>query len=86
MEIVVAVTLGLLAVAALLCLGRALRPGSVADRVVGLDTFLVVVATGIGAGAVLPGGERFLDLVVATSLLAFVGTVTVARFIERRGA
>lgn len=86
MDLVVSLTLGLLAVAGLLCIGRALRPGSVADRIVALDTLLVVVVTGIGAGAVLEHGERFLDLLVATSVLGFVGTVAVARFIERRGA
>jgi multisubunit Na+/H+ antiporter MnhF subunit len=35
--------------------------------------------------AVRTGSAVFLDALVITALLGFVGTVTVARFMERRG-
>ncbi len=78
--------LGILSLAAVLCLARLLRPGSLPDRVVALDTLLVVSVSGIAVQALRSGSGAFLDLLVVTVLIAFTGTVTVARFIERRGA
>lgn len=85
MTLVLDLALGIVALAGLACVARLLRPCSFADRIVALDTLLVVVVTGIGVLAVRGDASLFLDLLVVTSLLGFVGTVTVARFIERRG-
>jgi multicomponent Na+:H+ antiporter subunit F len=71
--------------AALLCAARALLADSVADRIVALDVLLGVVTCGIAVGAVATGDAVLLNLMVVTALLGFVGTVTVARFMERRG-
>lgn len=85
MTLVLDIALGIMALAGLLCVARLLRPCSFADRIVALDTLLVAVVTGIGVLAVRGDAALFLDLLIVTSLLGFVGTVTVARFIERRG-
>jgi multicomponent Na+:H+ antiporter subunit F len=86
MTLVVTVCLGMLAVAAILTLLRAVRRGvSLADRVVALDVFLIIIVTGIAAGAIRSDSALFLDVLVVVSLLGFVATITVARFIERRG-
>jgi multicomponent Na+:H+ antiporter subunit F len=69
-----------LAVAALLCLLRLVRGPSVPDRIVALDALLYVVVSGIAVGAATVRDGSFL------ALLGFVGTVTVARFVERRGS
>lgn len=79
-------SLALLAFAAALGLGRVLRRGSLADRALGLDFFVTTVATGIVVGAVVRDTSVFVPIVVVVALLAFVATVTVARYIERRGA
>jgi multicomponent Na+:H+ antiporter subunit F len=84
--LVVTVCLGVLAVAAILTLLRAVRPGvSLADRVLALDVFLTIIVTGIAVAAIRAGSALFLDVLVVVSLLGFVATITVARFIERRG-
>jgi multicomponent Na+:H+ antiporter subunit F len=84
--LVVTVCLGVLAAAAILALLRAVRPGvSLADRVVALDVFLTIIVTGIAVAAIRAGSALFLDVLVVVSLLGFVATITVARFIERRG-
>jgi multicomponent Na+:H+ antiporter subunit F len=84
--LVVTVCLGVLAVAAILTLLRAVQPGmSLADRVVALDVFLTIIVTGIAVAAIRAGSAVFLDMIVVVSLLGFVATITVARFIERRG-
>jgi multicomponent Na+:H+ antiporter subunit F len=86
MSLVVTVCLGMLAVAAILTLLRAVRGGvSLADRVVALDVFLTIIVTGIAAAAIRSDSALFLDVLVVVSLLGFVATITVARFIERRG-
>jgi multicomponent Na+:H+ antiporter subunit F len=47
---------------------------------------LVVLVSGIAVQAARTGDGTYLDVLVVTALLGFLGTVTVARFIERRGA
>lgn len=86
MSAVASIALAVLAVTGLVCLLRLLRPGSLADRIVALDALLIVVVAGIATDAARTGDGTFLDVLVVAALLGFVGTVTVARFIERRGA
>lgn len=75
-----------LVVAALMCLVRLVRGPSVPDRIVALDALLLIVVGGIAVGAAATGDGDYLAVLVAVSLLGFVGTVTVARFVERRGS
>lgn len=85
METVTSVCLGVLAVAALLCVGRIIRGGSIADRILGLDTLLVVIVVGVAVGAARSGSGTYLDVLLVVALVAFIGTTSVGRFIERRG-
>lgn len=85
MSTVVAICLVMLGAAGVLCVARLLRAETVADRIVALDLLLSVVVTGIAATAVGTGETIYLGLLVVTALLGFVATVTVARYIERRG-
>jgi multicomponent Na+:H+ antiporter subunit F len=80
------VAFAVLALSALLCLARLVRGRSVADRIVALDLLLVITVMGIAVGALATRSGVFLDVLVVVSLLGFVGTVTVARYMERRGA
>ena len=75
-----------LALSAVLCVTRLLRTGSLADRIVALDSLLIVVVSGIAVQAARTGDGTYLDVLVVAALLGFLGTITVARFIERRGA
>ena len=85
MTTVVVICLVALSVAALLTLYRLLAGPSVPDRIVALDVLLQLVVSGIAVGAAFSRNGSFLAVLVAVALLGFVGTVTVARFIERRG-
>ncbi len=80
------VALGLLAVAAVLMAARVVLGPTVAQRIVALDAMLVVVVCGVLVVAARTGDPVFLDVAVVAALVAFAGTVTVARFIERRGS
>ncbi len=86
MTLLTSVLLGVLAAAGGLCLLRLLRGASLPDRIVALDTLLVVIVCGLAIQAARTGSGAFLDVMVVASLLGFTGTALVARFIERRGA
>ena len=86
MSAVALVALAGLAVAAVLSLVRLVLGPSVPDRVVALDNLLLCVVAGIAVGAADSGRTEYLGVLVAVSLLGFVGTVTVGRYVERRGA
>lgn len=78
--------LALLTIAGILCLVRLLRGLSLTDRIVALDTLLVVIVCGIAVQAARTGNGLYLDVMVVAALLGFTGTALVARFIEGRGA
>ncbi len=84
--VIVATSMTLLLAAAALCVGSALKPASVPNRVVALDLLLVVVILGIGVLTFQTASGLFVNLLVVLSLIGFVGTIVVARFVERRGA
>ncbi|MBC7373145.1 MAG: cation:proton antiporter [Frankiales bacterium] len=65
---------------------RLVRGPSVPDRIVALDVLVQIVVAGIAVAAAVTRDGTYLAVLVAVSLLAFVGTVTVARFVERRGS
>jgi multicomponent Na+:H+ antiporter subunit F len=83
---VLAVCLTILVVAGGLALARVVRRGtSVADRIVALDLLLLIGVMAIAVYSVLRDTGVYLDVLVVVSLIGFISTITVARFIERRG-
>ena len=78
--------LAMLLAAGGLCVYRVLKPSSLPDRMVATDLLLVIIVLGIGVLTYQIRRSTYLDLLVVVSLLGFVGTVTVARFVERRGS
>lgn len=64
---------------------RVLRGPSIPDRVVALDGMLSVVVSGIIVAAARADSGITLSTVLVVSLVGFVGTVALGRFIERRG-
>lgn len=86
MNHVTTVALVLIAIAAGLSLARLLRKGSTADRIVALETLLIVIVSGIAVYSARRGDTAYLDALVVTALLGFVGAASVARYIVKRGA
>lgn len=80
------IALGLLAFSTALLTIRLVKGPSVADRVVALDTLLLVVVGVLIVEAARTGRTTFIDAVVVIGLLGFIGTGIAARFIERKGA
>lgn len=79
------VALPMLAVAALLTTARLLRGPSVPDRVVALDLLAVISIALLAAFAVGAGQPVLIDLILAVGLLAFLGTVAFAYYLEQKG-
>jgi multicomponent Na+:H+ antiporter subunit F len=74
---------GLLAVSALLALIRITIGPSVLDRVVGSDVLVSIVVCSLGAQAALTDGSSTLPLLISLSLVGFMGSVAVARFVAK---
>jgi multicomponent Na+:H+ antiporter subunit F len=64
---------------------RLLTGPSLTDRVVGLDGLLLVGVSAIVLRAMETGSGVFLPVALVVTLVSFVSTAVVARFIEGRG-
>ena len=64
---------------------RLMKGPSPADRIVALDMLGILMVAFAGVFAVAAGEAAFLDVALALALVAFLGTVAFARYIERRG-
>jgi len=63
------------------CFYRIIRGPSVADRMVGIDIFGILVV-GICALLVIKTGRLFLiDIAITWAILSFVGTITLAKYL-----
>jgi multisubunit Na+/H+ antiporter MnhF subunit len=86
MTVVTTLCFVVLGLAGVLCVARVATGASAADRVLALDTFLIVIVIGVAIGAARTGDGTFLDALLVVALVAFIGTTAVGRFIEQRGA
>jgi multicomponent Na+:H+ antiporter subunit F len=71
----------LLGSGALLALIRLARGPSLLDRVVATDTLLVIISASLAVHAALERDATVVPVLVVVSLLAFVGSVSIARYI-----
>jgi multicomponent Na+:H+ antiporter subunit F len=84
MEIVLIVAGLMLAVASALTLIRIVRGPGPADRVVATDVLIAVIAGSLVVEAAINRHSYTIPVVLVLSLLAFAGTVAVARFVAAR--
>lgn len=85
MSVVVGLATAALLAAAALCVIHAMRPGTVADRAVTLDTVVATTICALALGAVASGDGLFADLALVLALVGFIATTTVSRYVHRRG-
>lgn len=82
----IAATYAVLLCAAACFAFRLLRGPTLSDRVIGIDGLLVVAMSAIATHAMHSGSGAFVPVIVTVTLVGFVSTSVVARFIEGRGA
>ena len=81
----VALTAILLLVGMLLAFVRLLKGPDAADRIVALDLISVLIVALLAVLAIAADETSFLDVAIAYALVAFLGTVALARFRMRAG-
>jgi multicomponent Na+:H+ antiporter subunit F len=81
MSVVVGLAFALLGGGALLAMIRVARGPSLLDRVVATDTLLVIISAGLAVYAALERDPTVVPVLVVVALLAFVGSVSIARYV-----
>jgi len=66
----------------LFCLFRVIRGPSIADRMVGLDIFGILVVGICAILAIQTGRSFILDIGIAWIILSFIGTLTLAKYLS----
>lgn len=85
MDIVLVIVGAILTIAAAVAIFRIVKGPSILDRVMGIDVLLAIVCAGIIADMAVRKHQDNLTLVVIISLVGFIGSVAVARYvIDRR--
>lgn len=77
------VVLPLMSVAMLLAFIRLVRGPGLPDRVVALDLMATLVIGIVAAYSVATGVSAYLDVAIILALIAFLGTVAFACYIQR---
>jgi len=80
---VMVVSLVVLGLSALLVTLRLLRGPSALDRLVAVDVIVAELMCGLAVYAALTGDSSLVPVIVATSLVGFLGSTTVGRFMGR---
>ncbi|MCW2614378.1 MAG: multiple resistance and pH regulation protein [Frankiales bacterium] len=81
MTVVAVIAHALLGGGALLALIRLALGPSLLDRVVATDTLLVIISASLAVHAALTRDPTVIPVLVVVSLLAFVGSVSIARYV-----
>ncbi len=84
MSWVFAVTFVLLSVAGLLVVVRLLLGRTTLDRIVAVDVLVTLVVAGTCVGMGLQQDGSNIALLAAFALLAFIGSISTAKLIERK--
>lgn len=84
-QTVAGVVLLVLAGALLLALGRLIRGPSLPDRVVALDLMATIGVAMMAVESLLARQIAMLDAGIVVALVAFLGTVAFAHYLERGG-
>lgn len=79
--VLVAVMLSLSAAGAIF---RIARGPSILDRVLAADVLLAIVGAALATDMIVNRNLNYLALLVSISLIGFIGSVTVARFVTDR--
>lgn len=82
-QTIMMVALVLISIALLTFLIRVLIGPTVSDRIMGLDAFGVTLVGFIGVVMILQDTIAYSDVILVLSILSFVGTVSLTKFIER---
>ena len=72
-----------LLISIVLALVRLIKGPDAADRVIALDLISILIVAFLTIESIYAGETSFLDVAIAYALIAFLGTVALARFLMR---
>lgn len=75
----------LMLVSVLLCLVRIALGPTAADRIMAIDILGIVIVSFCAFLTFQTGRSWYLDIAISWSLLNFIGTITLAKYLEGRG-
>ncbi|MCC9197026.1 monovalent cation/H+ antiporter complex subunit F [Arthrobacter sp. zg-Y820] len=84
MNVFVVLVAVMLSVAAAGAIFRIARGPSILDRVLAADVLLTIVGAALATDMIVNKNLNYLALLVSISLIGFIGSVTVARFVTDR--
>jgi multicomponent Na+:H+ antiporter subunit F len=76
----------MLAAAGLLTVVHVVRSRNLVDRALGIDMLVAVILNSLAVAIAVTLDDLVAALLLIIGLLAFLGSVTVARYIEERGS
>jgi len=85
MEIAFTVFFSVLFLCCFLCLWRIARGPTAPDRTVAIDILGIVIVGFCALLAVTTGRGFFVTIAITWSLLSFIGTIALAKYLEGRG-
>ena len=74
---------GVGAAAVVLCMIRALRGPTASDRLVGVDGMITITTALLVVLGLFLGRRIYIDVALVYAVLAFVGVIAVARYLEK---
>ncbi|MDN7242080.1 Na(+)/H(+) antiporter subunit F1 [Planococcus sp. N028] len=83
-NIILTIALSLFLLAIILALYRIIRGPSMPDRVVALDMIGVNLISGVAVFSVVLSTHAFLEVILIVGILAFISTIALSRFVERK--
>ncbi|WP_078552738.1 Na(+)/H(+) antiporter subunit F1 [Bacillus alkalicellulosilyticus] len=83
LQTVLSIVLVIMSVSLLVCFIRAIIGPTMPDRVVALDTFGINLIGFIGILMILQQTAAYAEIILVLGILAFVGSVALAKFLER---
>lgn len=85
LDVCLVITFVMLSVAFALIIARIVIGPSLPDRILGLDLLVATAVGYIAAFGISTGFPIYVDIAIALSLVGFLSTVALARFVLRRG-
>ncbi|WP_292464697.1 cation:proton antiporter [Methanolobus sp.] len=76
------VALVIMSISLIPCLYRIIVGPTLPDRVVGLDALTLVMVVALGVYSYMQESPFFLDAALVLSIISFIGTIAIARYID----
>ena len=75
-------SLTLMVLAIIPCIYRVVVGPTIPDRVVAMDAMTTVIVVMLGVYSYVQGSVFFMDVALVLSIISFVGTVTISKYLD----